>query len=176
MQQHTYKSPFSHYPVGHPTLEDEQRNRTACPDKKEGCLPYRKDYKEMDDKKLNLAMNNTSAFALLEFFRQHMSPSNELIASYKAISFLTGWGSRTIERAVKALSDCSMISIEKSGTSNIYTINKDLCWEGQDIEKGFRVSRPNVIIIISEQSDEVQLKIIKSGFTEKVTVNKGKNK
>lgn len=106
-------------------------------------------YKAEDE----LMRTSPPAYRLLRFIAQNMDNYNALICSYKVFQEQLGYGQATIARAVKLLKDNKFIQVAKTGTANIYLINKELYWHSY----GYNYSRAEFgakIIISSEEQDK----------------------
>ena len=67
----------------------------------------------------------------------------------------------TISRAIKLLKEKQFIDVYKSGTSNVYAVNKQIAWSswGSNFKHG--KFGANIILSESEQENDVKLKIEK---------------
>ena len=103
-----------------------------------------------------LMRESPPAYRLLRFIAQNMDNYNALICSYKVFQETLGYGRATIARAVKMLKDNHFIQVAKSGTANIYLINKELYWHSY----GYNYSQAEfgAKIIISSEEQEEELK------------------
>ena len=96
------------------------------------------------------------AGALFMFFMEHMDRENALIVSIKTISEILEWSEPTVYRQIKTLKDKTLISIAKSGTSNIYFINSQVAWTTYGNKKEYSKFNANVLISKSEQEYRIK--------------------
>lgn len=96
------------------------------------------------------------AGALFMFFMEHMDRENALIVSIKTISEILGWSEPTVYRQIKILKDKNLVSIAKSGTSNIYFINSQVAWTTYGNKKEYSKFNANVLISKSEQEYRIK--------------------
>ena len=96
------------------------------------------------------------AGALFMFFMEHMDRENALIVSIKTISEILEWSEPTVYRQIKTLKDKNLISIAKSGTSNIYFINSQVAWTTYGNKKEYSKFNANVLISKSEQEYRIK--------------------
>lgn len=103
-----------------------------------------------------LIANSPAAYRIFKFLISHMDHYNAVICSYKVIQEKFGYGQATVARAVKLLKEHNFISVVKSGTSNVYMINKGLYWNSWGTNYAYAKFDANVIISASEQDEAVQ--------------------
>lgn len=110
------------------------------------------------DKKAHQAMwqfgiKNPSALSLLHYFLSQMDRgTNGVVMSALAIASVTGISQRTVQGAIKALSEAKFIQVLKSGKSNVYVINNQIAWQGK---RGARYASFGADLIISESEQTV---------------------
>lgn len=90
------------------------------------------------------------------FFYLLLDRENALIVSIKTISEILGWSEPTVYRQIKILKDKNLVSIAKSGTSNIYFINSQVAWTTYGNKKEYSKFNANVLISKSEQEYRIK--------------------
>lgn len=108
---------------------------------------------------VELQKTEPKAGALFMFFMEHMDRENALIVSIKTISEILEWSEPTVYRQVKTLKEKNLITIAKSGTSNIYFINSQIAWTTYGNKKEY--SRFNANVLISKSEQEYRIKASK---------------
>jgi DNA-binding MarR family transcriptional regulator len=78
------------------------------------------------EKMIWLTMKHQKAQIILLFLLKEMDKNNAVTCSRQAIQEALGVGASTVTRNIKVLKDNGFIAISKSGTSNVYVVNKDL--------------------------------------------------
>lgn len=126
--------------------------------------PYRKWIQMNNDEHAReaddwLIANSPAAYRIFRFLVANMDNYNAVICSYKVMQEKFGYGQATVARAVKLLKDHKYIQIAKSGTSNVYMINKHLYWNSWGTNFAYAEFDAKVIISASEQDDDIQTKI-----------------
>ena len=96
------------------------------------------------------------AGALFMFFMEHMDRENALIVSIKTISEILEWSELTVYRQIKVLKEKNLITIAKSGTSNIYFINSQVAWTTYGNKKEYAKFNASVLISKSEQEYRIR--------------------
>jgi len=94
------------------------------------------------------------AYRLLRFIAQNMDNYNALMCSYKVFQESLGYGRATIARAVKLLKEKNFIRIAKSGTANIYLVNKQLYWHSYGTNYARAEFGAKIIVTADEQEPE----------------------
>lgn len=99
------------------------------------------------------------AYRIFKFLINNMDSYNAVMCSYKVLEEQFEVSSSTVTRAVKLLKDREYIDVYKSGTSNVYAVNKQIAWTswGSNFKHG--KFSANVILSESEQDKQTQLKI-----------------
>jgi Fe2+ or Zn2+ uptake regulation protein len=97
-----------------------------------------------------LAIASPAAMGTLMYLVNHMSRSNALVVSQKAIAEGVGIKRETANRALKYLADHHFVQILKAGGSTVYVVNSRVAWQG---DRGARYAAfgADVIAIESEQ-------------------------
>ncbi|MCH5204512.1 MAG: replication/maintenance protein RepL [Oscillospiraceae bacterium] len=104
-----------------------------------------------------LMLECPSAFAIFDFLVEKADKYNAVICSPKVFEEALGLSQATVYRAVKVLQEKKFIDIKKSGTSNVYMLNKELVWKSWGTN--YRYAEFGAKIILSESEQE---KIIKT--------------
>ena len=130
--------------------------------KKEKQSPYErwiqvnKDYYKAEDK---LMVQSPIAYRIFKFLINNMDGYNSVVCSYKVIQEYFGISQVTVARAIKLLKEKKYIEIYKSGTSNIYAINKNIVWNSWG--NNFKYAKFGANILLSESEQEKKDKDIK---------------
>lgn len=108
-----------------------------------------------------LMSKSPMAYRVFKFLINNMDSYNAVMCSYKVLQEQFSVSSDTIRRAIKLLREKQYIDVYKSGTSNVYAVNKNIAWAswGSNFKHG--KFGANIIISESEQEEDVQLKIEK---------------
>jgi DNA-binding transcriptional ArsR family regulator len=76
-----------------------------------------------------LTINHPRAHALLYFLVDQMDKYNMVRCSYKVLEEVFNVSRQTISSAIKVLREHEFITVLKSGSSNVYTINDKVFWK-----------------------------------------------
>lgn len=97
-----------------------------------------------------LAVTSPGAMGTLMYLVNHMSRSNALVVSQKAIAEGVGVSRQTVNGALRYLADHNFVQILKAGGATVYVVNSRVAWQG---ERGARFAAfgADVIAIESEQ-------------------------
>lgn len=141
--------------------EDEKRARKKMKDS-----PFSNFYqfnREHSKEMIWLATKHPKANGILLFLLDQMDSYNAVMCSYKVFQESLGMGQATVARSIKTLKDAGFIDIYKSGSSNIYAVNKNLAWSSWGKNYKYAKFEATIIIAESEQvtSTQSELKIIK---------------
>ena len=112
-------------------------------------------YKEEDW----LMRESPAAYRLLRFIAQNMDNYNALVCSYRVFQEALGYSTSTITRAISLLREHNFIAIAKSGTTNVYFINKNLYWNSYGTNYAYAEFGAKIIVTASEQDKEEQEQI-----------------
>ena len=101
------------------------------------------------------------AYRIFKFLINNMDSYNAVMCSQTVLQEQFDVSRVTISRAIKLLKEKQFIDVYKSGTSNIYAVNKQIAWNswGSNFKHG--KFGANIIISESEQENDVKLKIEK---------------
>ena len=106
-----------------------------------------------------LMKKSSDAYCIMDFLASKMDNYNAVICSYKVLQEVFGYSQATIARAIKLLKEHKYIDVKKSGTSNIYMLNKHLYWNSWGTNYVYAEFDAKVIIAASEQDKETQAQI-----------------
>ena len=99
------------------------------------------------------------AYCVMDFLASNMDRFNAVICSYKVMQEKFGYSRAALSEAIKLLKEHRYIDVKKSGTSNVYLINKYLYWNSWGTNYAYAEFGANVIISASEQDKETQAQI-----------------
>lgn len=149
-------------------MEAERRER-------EKHSPYRNWYQfnlEHSKDMIWLAKNAPKAHLILLFLLEQMDGYNAVMCSYQVFCEALGMGRTTASQAVKLLKDKGFIAVLKSGSSNVYVVNKDLAWKSWGKNQKYCKFPANVIITASENADiEVEADKIKTVSLKEASIS-----
>ena len=106
-----------------------------------------------------LMKQSSDAYCIMDFLASKMDNYNAVICSYKVLQEVFGYSQATIARAIKLLKEHKYIDVKKSGTSNIYMLNKHLYWNSWGTNYVYAEFDAKVIIAASEQDKDTQAQI-----------------
>ena len=138
------------------TQEKEQRER----EKKspyENWIQINKDAYKSEDW---LMAKSPIAYRVFKFLMNNMDGYNAVVCSYKVLQEYFDISQDTVRRAIKLLKEKKYVDVHKSGTSNIYTVNKRIAWNSWG--KNYRYAKfgANIVLTESEQ-DSSKVKTVK---------------
>ena len=99
------------------------------------------------------------AYRILKFLVSKMDKYNAVVVSYKVMAEIFGYSRVTLSEAIKLLKEHNFIDIKKSGTSNVYLLNKTLYWNSWGKNYAHAEFGAKIIISSTEQDKEEQKKI-----------------
>ena len=135
--------------------EKEQRERL----KKSPYSSFVQFNKDMYKAEDWLLANSTIAYRVLKFLINNMDGYNAVICSQVVLQEALGVSRVTVSRAISLLKERSFIDVYKSGTSNVYCINKNLAWNSWGSNFAYAKFGANIILSESEQEAAVQRRI-----------------
>ena len=106
-----------------------------------------------------LMKQSSDAYCIMDFLASKMDNYNAVICSYRVMQEVFGYSQATIARAIKLLKEHKYIDVKKSGTSNIYMLNKHLYWNSWGTNYVYAEFDAKVIIAASEQDKDTQAQI-----------------
>lgn len=150
-------------------LEENNKNRE---DRKRKNSPYdnwyqvNKEYYKQEDW---LMSKSPIAYRIFKFLINNMDGYNSVICSYKVLQETFLVSQDTVRRAIKILKDKQYIDVYKSGTSNVYCVNKNIVWSSWGSNYKYAKFGANIILSESEQEEQAKIKI-KSEKIKQVTI------
>lgn len=99
------------------------------------------------------------AYQILRFITHSMDNYNALICSYKVIQESLGISPASITRAIKLLQEHNYMKVGKSGTTNIYMVNKELYWHSYGTNYARAEFGAKIIVSADEQEPAEREKI-----------------
>lgn len=142
-------------------LEEEQEQREREEQKKspfKRFLQVNKDTWKAEDW---LMSKSPIAYRIFRFLMNNMDSYNAVMCSYKVLQERFEVSTDTIRRAIKILKDKQYVGVYKSGTSNVYIINKYIAWNSWGNNYKYAEFGAKIILSESEQEKQTQLKIKK---------------
>lgn len=118
-----------------------------------------------------LSRKNHTAAEILWFLISKADRYNAIVCSNQVLEEALGCSRITIWRAVNLLKECNFIDIKKSGTTNVYLINKDIAWKSWGKNYKYAEFGAKVLIAESEQ-EEIKVKTKKVNMVTIVGSNK----
>lgn len=113
---------------------------------------------EQTEKMMWLQLRHPKAAAILSFLVDQMDEYNAVMCSYQVLQELLDVGKDTIRVNIKVLREKGYIAVLKSGTSNVYTVNDSVYWKSWGNNKKYSKFPANVVLSLSEQEKDYQLK------------------
>ena len=140
--------------------EQEKREKEARERAKKSpfknFVQVNKDYYKAEDW---LMAKSPIAYRIFKFLINGMDDYNAVICSYQVLMETFDVSKPTITRAIKLLKDKKYIDVYKSGTSNVYAMNKNIVWNSWGTNYDYAKFGANIILSESEQEKSVQAKI-----------------
>ena len=99
------------------------------------------------------------AYQILRFITDNMDNYNALICSYKVIEESLDVSHSTVSRAIRLLQEHKYLQVAKSGTTNIYMVNKELYWHSYGTNYVRAEFGAKIIISADEQEPAEREKI-----------------
>lgn len=152
-------------------LEEEQRQR----DKNS---PYRrwiqlnKDAYKAEDW---LMAKSPIAYRVFKFLMNNMDSYNAVMCSQTVLQEQFDVSKVTISRAIKLLKEKNYVDVYKSGTSNVYAVNKQIAWTSWGNNYKHGKFGANIIISESEQENSAKAKI-KTQKHKEISIEKENSK
>jgi hypothetical protein len=133
---------------------DEEKQQDQDRLERERNSPFKNFYqfnREHSANMIKLAGKYPKSHQVLLFLLEHMDMYNAVMCSYKVLCEILEFSESTAKRAVKVLKDFGFIAVYKSGTANVYAINKNLAWSSWGTNHKYAKFGANIIIAESEQ-------------------------
>ena len=99
------------------------------------------------------------AYRIFKFLMNNMDGYNAVVCSYQVLQEYFDVSKPTVTRAVKLLKERNYIDVHKSGTSNVYTVNKQIAWNSWG--NNFKYAKFGANIIISESEQTTKIKTLR---------------
>jgi phosphopantetheine adenylyltransferase len=95
--------------------------------------------------------NNSGAMKLFLWLITHMDDKNAIVVSQEALSKALNVSRMTINRSVNYLKEEKILTILKSGGTNIYAINSEIAWKDDANSKKYAHFTAKVYVTREEQ-------------------------
>ena len=102
------------------------------------------------------------AYRILKFLIHNMDGYNSIVCSYKVMQEQFDVSTDTVRRAIKLLKEKRYVEIYKSGTSNVYSINKNIAWNSWGTNFRYAKFGANIILSESEQDKRTKIQVSKT--------------
>ena len=99
------------------------------------------------------------AYRIFKFLINNMDSYNAVMCSQTVLQERFDVSRITVSRAIKLLKEKQYIDVYKSGTSNIYAVNKQIAWNSWGTNYKHGKFSANIILSESEQEKGSQVKI-----------------
>lgn len=155
---------------------EEQDKREAEARKRTKNSPYSNWYqfnREYSKEMIWLAGEEPRAHQILLFLLDQMDNYNAVMCSHQVLQEALKIGKTTISNAVKILKEHGFITVYKSGTSNVYAVNKNLAWSSWG--NNYKYAKFDARIIISKSEQEHEKPKITTEKLKQVNVKKSNN-
>jgi len=106
-----------------------------------------------------LVKSNKNAASLFYLLMEYMDKQNCLVASMDTLGELMDWSRSTTSRAVRFLRENNYVSVFKTGSSNVYTLNADVVWRTDNDKRVTALFTANVLLSLKEQDELVKTKV-----------------
>lgn len=136
-------------------LEDEYQQRLKNSPYKRWIQLNKDAYKAEDW----LMGKSPIAYRIFRFLMTNMDSYNAVMCSYQVMQEQFEVSKTTITRAIRLLRERQYIDVYKSGTSNVYTINKQIAWNSWGNNYKYGKFGANIILSESEQEEQTRKEI-----------------
>lgn len=99
------------------------------------------------------------AYCVMDFLASNMDHYNAVICSYKVMQERFGYSRAALSDAIQLLKKHRYIDVKKSGTSNVYLLNKQLYWNSWGSNYAYAEFGAKIIVSASEQDKDTQHEI-----------------
>lgn len=103
---------------------------------------------------IQLTRSSPRAAEIFLFLINNMDGYNAIVCSQTVLQEALDMSRATVARAIKVLRDSGFIDIKKSGTTNIYLINKEIVWKSWGTNYRYGEFAAKVIVSETEQDDQ----------------------
>ncbi|MBQ4403460.1 MAG: ArsR family transcriptional regulator [Selenomonadaceae bacterium] len=100
------------------------------------------------------------AYCVMDFLASNMDHYNAVICSYKVMQERFGYSRAALSDAIQLLKKHRYIDVKKSGTSNVYLLNKQLYWNSWGSNYAYAEFGAKIIVSASEQDEDTQHEIL----------------
>lgn len=145
--------------------QEEERRKRERKSPFDNFVQMNKDYYKAEDW---LMAKSPIAYRILKFLINNMDGYNAVVCSYKLLQEYFSISQVTVARAVKLLKEKKYIEVYKSGSSNVYAINKEIAWNSWGTNYKYAKFGANIVISESEQ-EKPEIKAVK---TKEVVIKK----
>lgn len=135
--------------------EDDEREK-AKKSPYERWVQVNKDYYKAEDW---LMAKSPIAYRIFKFLINNMDNYNAVVCSYKVLQEYFDISQVTVSRAIKILKEKKYIEVYKSGTSNIYAVNKEIAWNSWGNNFKYAKFGANIVLSESEQEERIQTQV-----------------
>lgn len=104
--------------------------------------------------------DNPTAMKLFWWIISHMDRKNALVVSQSALAEQLECTDRTIRNALADLKLKKVLTILKSGNTNVYCVNANIAWKGNADDKKYAQFEATVFLSASEQEKQYKTKLI----------------
>lgn len=113
-----------------------------------------------------LMRDSPIAAQVWDFLTEKANKYNAVVCSSKVLEEALGYKRTSISNAVKILKDRNFVDVKKSGTTNVYLLNKQLVWKSWGKNYKYAEFDSKVIISESEQEKEKPTKVARMDVIE----------
>lgn len=99
------------------------------------------------------------SYRILQFFVQHMDHYNAIICSYKVLQERFEVSRASVANAIRILREYQFVFAVKTGSSNVYLVNKTLYWNSWGSNYAKAEFGVKLIVSLSEQNKATQNRI-----------------
>lgn len=103
-----------------------------------------------------LIENSPIAYRILRFLMKNMDKHNAVICSYLVLQEKFGISKETVRKSIKILKDKKYLDVLKSGSANVYTINKKIAWKSAGKNYKHAKFSANIILSVDEQDEKTR--------------------
>ncbi|MGL5649879.1 MAG: replication/maintenance protein RepL [Clostridium sp.] len=101
-----------------------------------------------------LLEKSATAYRVFKFLIQNMDSYNAVMCSYTVLEENLNISNSTVKRAIRLLKTEKFIDVYKSGTSNVYCINKNIVWSSWGTNFKYAKFGANIILSKTENKKD----------------------
>lgn len=135
------------------TKKEKEAYERAKKSPYERFFQMNKDYYKAEDW---LMSKSPIAYRIFKFLINGMDDYNAVVCSYKVLEENFNISKATVTRSIKLLKEKKYIDVYKSGTSNVYAVNKNIVWNSWGTNFQYAKFGANIILSESEQEECVK--------------------